>query len=174
MLDYSIGHEILLLNQRNPLACLSGEEFDKLPSNEQRIAIIRAALVCSQTWAQNLKPHKWLRLWGWLIRNQDFALAVADFRNYRWAGSSFPILKKLDDSEAGRAFGSPLFARLLNFIGGNYDHPLGLAQWLYFAALEGDGKIHVENEMEQSIREQEAKHIADILREQEERKSCPR
>src|ERR1700739_3495079 len=52
MLNYSVGHEIILLSRRNPLVCLSAEEFIKLPGEDQRTAIIFAADCCCQNWSE--------------------------------------------------------------------------------------------------------------------------
>lgn len=174
MLPYSIGHELRLLQQRNPLL-LPESDFDSLLAKDQRLAIIRAALVCSQTWQQNQKLHRWLNLWGWLIRNSDFALAIAEFRNYRHAGTTMPTLAEPD--EKGREMGSPHTARILHFALSlygldAYDAPLGQLQWMYFSAAEAQGNCKVENSTERQIRDEVAQHRADYEREQKE-KQCP-
>jgi hypothetical protein len=164
MLDYSIGHEIILLRQRNELVCGG---FEQLSEPGQRTAIIRAVLVCSRDWRQ--KPHRWLRLWGWMIRKADFALAVADFRNYRAAGTTFPNI--LPAKEESRELGSPFLARLIAFAGFNYDAPLGMLLWSFYAGAEAEGCCMVENETERQIRgqirDEITQHEADYKNEQE-------
>lgn len=188
MRPYSIGHEILLLAQGNPIL-YSG--FDSLPANEQRAAVIRAALICSQDWLDNQKPHRWLGLWSWLNRNTDYALAIADFKNYRDAGSTFP---NVPDKEAGRIasnmlgeeprkgreLGSPYLARVYNFIcekpeteirahgKTTFDFPLGLANFLYLTRLECDGDFKIENAKEMEIKNEMAGHREKIASEPEE------
>lgn len=57
MRNYSLGHELLLLQQRNAFL-LTG--FDSLPEEQKRLALVRAADVCSQTWSENhFTPGTW-------------------------------------------------------------------------------------------------------------------
>lgn len=190
LLGFSIGHELLLLQQGNPLVSLSAEEFDKLPDDRQRAAIIRAVMICANTWTQNQKRQKWLRLWGWTLRKSDFPLAIAEWRNYRFEGSSFPpvtgdeadmIANGDSDGPKGREIGGPFLARLYCFaaslpereiqIHGDtaFDFPLGLATFLYFSHLEMEGKLKIENTKEREIRLEMASHREAVAREQEEK-----
>lgn len=173
MLPYSIGHEILLAQRKNPLVQLSQEDFNKLTIEQQCAAVIEAALICSRTWKQNQRQHKWVKLWGWFIRKEDFALAIAEFRIYRAEGSTWPMIAPLDDSEKGRELGSPYLARILSYATTVYgenalDAALGLSQWLYFAHAESEGACRVENEMEEAVRTQKAAILEDIERERQE------
>lgn len=144
MLDYSIGHELILLSEGNPLITASGADFATLPASDQIFAIQRAALVCSRTWSENRRPFRWLKLWLWFTRNANFALAIAEFRNYVVDGSSIPPLTKLGNgSEGTRLLGSPLLARVLPFVNYDYDCPLGLALWCYFSEMEMQERIGV-------------------------------
>lgn len=170
---YSIGHEIILQQKRNPLALLSESEFSDLAAEQRRFAVIQAVLVCCQNWAENQKPHRWMGLWSCRVRMEDFALAIAEFRNYRYGGSTFPRFSSATQSEQGRALGGPILCRLLNFANGNYDAPLALTQWRYFCMAEDDGRCHIENEGERDMREQVDKHMADILAEQAKKKEVP-
>lgn len=171
LLPYSIGHEVLLLNERNPLLLETAESFADLPMANRIFAVKRAALVCSQTWRENHARQRWLRLWGWVTRNADYSLAAIDMRNYMIAGRRLPmppskhacdVLYGKDD-EKGRAMGSPLMAQLFNFVSKNmdrfaltpataWDAPLSLAGMLHFAELEADGRMRVENEAEEAER----------------------
>lgn len=178
LLDYSVGHELLLLRTRNAL--LSSEaDFNELPAQGQRKAIIRAVLICSRSWEKNKQADKWLWIWGRSIRRENFELAIADFRIYRNAGSSFPaILPNKEDADA-RRLGAPYLARLIAYgatVFGStvFDSPFGMMQWLYFSHAESEGSCRIENEIEEQERIQEAQHLADIKREREAKEgTCP-
>lgn len=169
MLPYSIGHEILLLAQRNSLAVLEEGEFARLPAEAQRSAVIRAALVCYRSWRENQRRERNLRLWGWLIQGSDWAFEVALFRNYRLAGSlgppsptqeNYEIANGLQNEEAGREFGGSHLARLVDYFSTRaaglgyetpYDVPLGFAEHVYLAALEAAGNYRIENGREAQV-----------------------
>lgn len=137
--DYSIGHELFLLRERNPFLCATRDEFNQFPPHEQVYAIKRAALICSRPWRLNVgaelgtykEPH--LRLWAWAIRWElhNVPLAIADFRNYlAEACKLLPLLSSSvpEDAEAyeiankgeklgsGRALGSPFMAQLMVYL----------------------------------------------------------
>ena len=103
MLPYSIGHELLLQQSRNPII---GERdfFDGLPLEQQFYAVMKSALICSQDWQQNNKVGFFTvfnRHGRRKIRNENYSLAIANFRNYRESGSTFPTLltpKKDEDT----------------------------------------------------------------------------
>lgn len=189
MLDYSIGHEILLLREQNPLVTLSPDGFSNLSRDGQKESIIRATLTCSQTWEQNKIPPKWMRLWGWAIRNRDRIQAIADWQNYRMSGSLYPptpdaesdvIANGDEDNRKGRELGGPFLARLLNFVSGlperdfkgsAFDFPLGLATFLYFSEMEVKGEMRIENTKESEVRSEMAAHRAAIAKEKEA--ACP-
>lgn len=155
MQPYSIGHELLLTQENNPLL-LPHLEFTNLPQQVQKLAIIRAAWICCRTWKENLQnPFGRLFMARWKFYNwrTDYALAIADFQNYRAAGSTFPSIGKPDGD--GRIFGAPFLSRLLAFVGVNQiDMPLGMAQWMYFADAEAEGLCKVLNEHEQTIQDE--------------------
>lgn len=163
---YSIGHEIILQQRRNPFAVLSDKEFSELSPEQRRLAVINAVLVCCQNWEQNQHPHKWLWLWSRRVRKENFSQAISEFKNYRWAGSTFPrFSSSITTSEDSRALGGPILCRLLNFAGGDFDAPFGLTQWRYFCSAEDDSRVHIENENERAEREAVNKHESDILAE---------
>ena len=170
LLDYSIGHELLLIQQRNPLVLLNPVEFDKLPALEQKQAVIRAVLVCNRNWEDNRKPSRWMRLWRWKNANANYAAAIADFRNYRAEGTTFPICNPPEGKS--REMGSPFLARLIHIAGFNLDLPLGALQWAYFAQAEAEGRVSVENDTDRQISDEIAQAQADYEREQKE-KQCP-
>jgi len=140
---YSTGHELALLRTQNPLLTLSWAGFDELPSDKQRIALVRAADICSMTWAESqfvpvtfLDRWKYARVcrkWRNCIARAVFPLEIAEFRNYLQSGrqlfptlsSSVPedaeayeIANKGEKLEGGRALGSPLLAQLIPFATG--------------------------------------------------------
>lgn len=185
MRPYGIGHELILQSRRNPLVCLTHEEFNHLPVAQQISAAITAALVCYRTWDENSKRERNLRLWGWFIRNTDWPLTIADFRNYRNEGSICPRITEdqfsdmPSESDGSRSFGSPFLARLINFLSSRpasilhhqpmlnpiMDYPLGLAAFEYFASGEEQGRVQVENTSEQETRESFEKNQAAIFAE---------
>lgn len=180
MRPYSIGHELILFHRRNPLVIFSDEEFAKLPAVHQRRAVIECALVCCQSWKRNNRPHRWLKLWEWSNRKSDFPLAIAEFRNYRAAGSSYPPRATFppDEDKGSRSLGQPTLAWLYNFVSRlpapeiqlwgelAWDFPLGLAAWLNASALEIEGMVKIENDFEHQARTEYEKHLADFEAEQ--------
>lgn len=179
LLPYSIGHELLLQRAENPLLG-SEDDFKKLPLANQVAAVMRAVLVCSRTWSQNHRADRWVRFWGWRIRNADFPRAIAQFRAYRNEGRLWPRFTDPEwtsDKEPGRSLGSPFMASLLHYCIGRFQHPfdqpLGFTQFLYFAQSEQEGNCKIENTEERETRETGEKLLADIRREQEA-KRCPR
>jgi hypothetical protein len=169
MLNYSVGHEIILLSRRNPLVTLGQEEFAKLPGQEQRTAIIFAADACSQTWAEyhsefSAKEKKQIEKkwadWRTAIADADYPLAIAEWRNYRTAGAqSFPTEEMPSSGGDYRYFGQPEIAGLLNFLTITcrltqteaFDFPLGLARMRHLAWLESTGGVRIQNQIEAEV-----------------------
>src|ERR1022692_1013346 len=87
LLEYSIGHEILLWRQFNQLVVLGRLAFDALPPAEQREAIMLASLVCSRPWQGAPKTKSELRRWGRQTRRLDTSIEVLKFIRYRADGS---------------------------------------------------------------------------------------
>ena len=189
MKPYSIGHDLILTAKRNPMVVGTRNDFDLLPESAQIAAMTQAVDVCSQTWLQNNTTYlKWSdrcrinncwKKWEKANRNTDWPLAIADFRNYRAEGSSFPPITDnrfsdaSSDAAAGRSAGSPFMARLINYLRQSripeadiMDYPLGRATFEYFASLEEVGRIQVENHNENETRLSFERNAAAILREQ--------
>ena len=165
LLDYSLGHEALLLNQRNAFLLCSAKQISEMPMEQAIFALKSGVLICSQTWSENHRPQKWIRLWGWLTRNENWPLAIAEFQNYISAGRALPkapskfaceVLYGKDDDK-GRAMGSPLLAQFYLWatrpenkemfpIG--WDASFAMAGTLYFAQLEMEGRARIENSAE--------------------------
>jgi hypothetical protein len=183
MLDYSIGHEMLLLSQRNALLF---DGFECLKAGEQRAALMRAVLICYRTWNQNQRADRHLMLWGWSIRNVDWPTEIALFRNYRDAGSQGPrspsqeayeIAAGVQKEDEGRQMGGSTIARILDFACTRYqslgfvtpyDMPLGFTCHLYLSGLEIAGQARIENQREMDERLAMEKHRADA----EKEKAC--
>lgn len=197
LLPYSLGHEVLLWQSRNPLLVLDREDFNGLPANEQILSLVRAVSICSRNWSENQKPERWVRLWGFTIRKTDWPVAIADFRNYLDAGRS--MLKTLssaipEDAEAykianndqpidagGRSLGAPFASQLLVFavdklklpLAEAWDAPFALLGNLYLTHLESEGRLYIENHREAQVRAEMAEHYAAIQREREKAKAQP-
>lgn len=84
LLDFTLGHRILLSRARNPLLGLDEAHFNALPMQRQIAALIEAAFTCAQSYAENRaleSPHcplfKRLRLtlqvklWHWTRRRSE-------------------------------------------------------------------------------------------------------
>lgn len=196
MRPYSLGHEIVLLGQGNPLVTLTREGFNGLPLIQQLQAIGQAAWTCSNTWRENQgQPLLWLKskIWERNNRRSDFALAIADFRNYREAGCSYPptptaeadTIANGDESGKGREIGGPFLARLYNHIAAlpdreilvhgssAFDFPMGFATFLYFSHLEAEGELKIENSKEAQIREELIGHKKALAAEKAKEATCP-
>ena len=171
---YSLGHELLLIAENNPLLWVT-EYFDTLPVEQRCFAILRAVPICSRTWEENHRPDRNLRLWHWLIRKCDMLKACQEFRDYRNAGTTCPQMKKGDRPESEHD-GSPFTAQLLAYgasVFGDsvFDKPMGMLQWMYFAQLEREGDCKVKNAFQLQLEAETRQHQEDYAREQKE-KQC--
>ncbi len=67
--DYCIGHRLLFLRQRNPLAFSAPSEFDKLPLETKIFWLIDSVTTCNQTYAHRCKleksPTRWMLFKFW-------------------------------------------------------------------------------------------------------------
>jgi len=166
---YSVGHELFLQGRRNAL--VGGDLAAIRPFH-----IWEAVLICEHSWREirhlGMDPLIGLkfRIWGWRARKESLEVAIADFINYRRAGSSFPPTDPPDSS--GREAGSPVMARLIQFLIAYlgkteeqaHDYPFGLANWHFATWLETQGTLKILNEaeldFEKFCREQEEQRIA--------------
>lgn len=104
--DYSIGHRLLFMRQRNPLVFGDESAFNQLPSETKIFWLIESVTVCNQTYAYRMQlekePTKAIlkaqtktsKLWRKLREksqaeflktaglNEWWALEIAQFRNY--------------------------------------------------------------------------------------------
>lgn len=164
--DYSLGHEILFYRTNSPFL---SEEFETLPDSVKREAIIQAVSICSRTWEENKKPECWLRLWLWLIRNDNFDHAIQEFIQYRAEGSSCPALKQIPHVDEARTLGAPFHARLLTFAAPLFgptvfDQPFGMLVWMYFAQLESDERVQVKSDVDFQKERELAEWEAEMLK----------
>ena len=149
------------------------------------------------------RPH-WWGVWGrkakmeatwneWraildAMTETDWQISVAEFRNYLIAGRSCPpsptgsgykYANGEPDAKEGRQLGSPVQARVLNFLADKpallngrsvYDFPFGLALWLCFTAGELAGTVAIENEAERAVDDKEKALLAEIAAERKAEK----
>lgn len=204
---YSIGHEIELWRQNNPILTRTLAEFRELPLEEQLNWLIKAVDYCSQDhseWIENeailrSKPSFWARkerkkkaklektwrIWDAIIRRCNISDEVIKFREYLISQRIFPptpedriynLAQGREDEPSGRGMGSPLTARLINFLSNKpsllagyksiYDFPFSYAVWLYFTDAEIAGMSAIENEAERAIVDKEKQLLAEIEAEQ--------
>jgi hypothetical protein len=161
LLEYSLGHELLLIRHGNPLICLNREAFDQLPAWQQILALQQAVIVCHRRWENQNSKSAPMRRWFWRIRKTDYALAIADFRNYLAAGSTMPPREKLPSDDCARPHGAPWLAILYNHVR-DWNCPKGLAQWLYLTHLETQGLVKITNETERHLAEEVEKFVAEV------------
>lgn len=168
MRQYSLGHELWLIRQGNPLIV-----GDTVAPEHVR----EAALICCHSWLGVMAMNKdWLirlklKIWRWRIRKVNSMEAAAAFQKYRKLGAlEFPISDTIKPSSGSpsRQPGSPFLIRLMQFLVLKmrkseveaWDYPLGLAKMQYAAYWESEGALDVYNDHDASfdkfMEEQEA------------------
>lgn len=189
--DFSIGHRSLLLRQRNPLVCSGESAFNALPLEQQIMWLIEAVHICAQTYAHLISleksPTRWqqwrhsrqLKRWHAMHRGykaDDWALAIAEFRNYLAAArvvtdfdsegalppANSPFLPcRRNPKSEGRAMGGPYDASLIQFLltsrlcasaAEAMEYPFALAEIHYLTYLEREGALHISNAEEMELR----------------------
>ena len=186
MEKYSIGHEMLLLSERNALVNLSEADFNNIPLADKIFAVMRAVLICSRPYAQYNRRHRWLRTWQFLLSGHDFTEAINSFRQYRADGSVYPPMPTKDEDamanggrdKEGRMLGGDLMPALCSFMADKvsalgfktiYEIPYGMALQIYFVELEKEGRIKIQNDRERQVRDELAQAMKEIA---EERKAA--
>ncbi len=155
MRPYSLGHELHLLREQNPI--LSGGS-----DNVTRSDLAQAVLICSQTFEECRQMSfdwlLWLKLYSWRrrVRKYPTGTHVQAFHEYRRDGSrQLPASSTpRADRPPGRAAGAPFLLRLYQFIviqlrepiDRAWDYPLGLAQMQFATYWEEQGGFDVMNE----------------------------
>lgn len=131
------------------------------------------------------KRNRWVKYLRKLL-SEDYALAAAELRNYFQAGRTSPPLADKDATaiaagetitEGGRYLGAPALANLYEFVISKFtfpntqyktawDYPFNLASWLYFARLEADGRVNIENQKEAEIKKEMADYVEEVRAEE--------
>ena len=140
--NFSIGHRILLLRQRNPLLWADETFFNQLIFQDQVMWLVEAVFICATSFAERIRLEQpsvlgwrqalnWLDVKGWHWRRgkTDWAAETAKFHNYLNASrviteyneqrDGFPFLPctRSDDAK-GRSLGAPYEALLIQFLVG--------------------------------------------------------
>lgn len=183
MLPYSIGHEIILLSEHNPLL------FDGANPEQRNAGLMRASLVCYRTWKQNKQAESNIRFWQWCNRRVNWESEIARFTAYRASGIEGPPSPTEENyeiaagkthadasSESGRQFGGSVFSKMLAYfcplhsaLGYDtpYDIPLGFGLHVYYSHLEMAGNCLIENEREAQVALEMEQHYSAISKEKE-------
>jgi len=160
---YSLGHELWLAREQNPLAL----SCDRCPMSSVLQALPQAVLACAQTFPEiegmrrdRLLPLKFI-LWNFRLRRCNFAAELAAFLEYRTRGTlCFPDEPPDPLDNPGRPVGAPLLLSLHAFVltlgtaeishygPSAWDYPYGLAQMRYATALEVEGRWKIKNRIE--------------------------
>jgi hypothetical protein len=177
MQPYSIGHDLLLIQQDN---LFSQGQVAPPSDKEKRFHLIRAALICCQSWGMNKRPHR--NMWLFRLRNRwvDYDREISKFNLYRAIGIMQPMVMSPKGAESERPLGSPFHAMLLQFLctvmrmseGDALDYPLGAAKMHFYAWCEARGTVCVLNDREQAFEEECARRDAEWLKQQEDKKNA--
>lgn len=159
---YSLGHELFLIRERNPLATVGTGQDDwskaKLPD------LAQAVLICCQGWEANRGTWRdplitlKLGIWKRRIRRMDLSEALASFRVYQVIGSQeFPESPLLEEPNKygppSRVLGAPFLLRLHQFLvmklrlseARAWDYPYGLAKMQWETWWETKGGLRILN-----------------------------
>ena len=178
---YSLGHELFLIREGNPLA-FALRPIGHLATRSQ---LAQSVLICCQGWDAN--RNQWrdrlsglkLRLWRWRVRKSDLAGEVAAFLDYQANGClEFPPSPAVTDTKMetpARAAGTPFILRIHQFLtirlglsqSQAWDYPYGLGVMQWEAWHESGGTMHILNA-------EEAEHLAFVERmeKEEKEKTC--
>lgn len=158
LLAYSIGHEIILWRENNPLVT---RERDVL-----REDVAAAAFVCCQTWEES-QSAGWLynfiriKAWNFRTRKLNAATEALKFDAYRREALSLPhhYMGNMPKGTAVRMTGTPMIFQLFRFVMGlGYteaqarNYPLAMARWHWLASEESKGNLCVESEYDAHIK----------------------
>jgi hypothetical protein len=175
---YSIGHEIFLIRESNPLALYGessrhGGSVPVLPSSaparpsDIRPSLAQAVLICCQSFEESRRIcREWfaplkLSLWRRRVAKLDTSTELVKFREYQLFGSlDFKHSSVVKPGQTiSRTPGSPFLLRLYQFLithlqetpQSAWDYPLGLAKMQWQAYWESEGGLDIENETEQEF-----------------------
>ena len=163
LVDYSLGHELILRRLNSPF--LSEEK----QSDEDLIPHLFSCLfICSLPWkeamaqSQDKTLPKQFAAWQKKVARADFHKAIAELLIYIRDGSVMPPFKHVQRKgwrsiDAGAPFHLRLLIVLMRDLGMTKDDamncPLGFAHWLYASHYEGQGSIQLLSETPKAIRE---------------------
>lgn len=142
LLDFCIGHRLILLRQRNPLLWQPPADFNLLPFERQTFWLIEAIYTCAQSFAMRQRLEKApgfsvarlrnrLAVWCWHRRRKRAKLnwprETAKFQNYLASAriiteykekrEGCPFMPTTAGPDAkGRALGAPCDAALIQFL----------------------------------------------------------
>jgi hypothetical protein len=163
LLDYTLGHEIVLQRVRNPL--VTGSDLQDTPWSAKGEWLMQAVLVCCER-----KPRI---NWWWRQRcaRMDIDSELDKFNAYLAANTlDFPTVKQPRVSGCPyHYFGGPEVARLVNYVSAHHrimiethfggsplNFPYGLARCLQSAQMESEGGLWIKNahDAEAEVRKQ--------------------
>jgi hypothetical protein len=183
LIDFSLGHRLILLRQRNPLVWMAEADYNALEFAEQIKWLKAAVNVCSlpmfPDWRTRLAWH-WRNWRATRARKRftpaDWALETAKFRIYLDQAriitefserrEGFPFMPTMPMPEAsGRSLGGPYDAALLQFLVREFrldlrealQFPLAQAQIHFLTWLEREGHLRVMNAFETEFEEESAR-----------------
>ena len=160
--SYTIGHELALISQGNPIVTYTEKSFSELPSPVINFSLASAVEVCCAR-IPTIKV-----LWAIMKMRCNFSEEVRKFREYRSSGSEDFATTRQPRTQGVpfHYFGAPELATLINYVSVNHkmmidahfggtplNFPLGMAKMLYTTSLECDGLVWVENFQDVEFRE---------------------
>jgi hypothetical protein len=168
--DYSLGHELFLIRENNPLAQKTTTDGHRLT---QIGALKQAVLICSCSFEEARGMHRdplmRVKLWLWnrAIRKWErmgsrrgmasevvWGAELERFRNYqRSRDLELPVsnMPDADGGKPGRPYGAPFLLRVQQFLvmklglsdaeAWNYPYALGVLQWETWCETEGSLRL---------------------------------
>ena len=166
MRPYSLGHELWLIRQDNPLAVLFSDS-KPIPA----ASLLEAALICEHTFDQNraMNSSLWetfkIKLWAKRAGKKFNAFAELEkFQKYRnECLVEFPCQSPASssDSAPSRYLGAPFLIRVHSFLVSQFhltnsqawDEPFGFSKMRYAAWMEENRRMEIKNEMDLKVDE---------------------
>jgi hypothetical protein len=173
---YSLGHELFLIRELNPLLTCSDL------SRVTRADLAQAVLICCQSFEECKRMHSdWfiglkITLWRRRVQKMNFGRELQGFLDYRASGSlEFPLTERVRcGASPGRPAGAPFLLRLHQFLvtrlnksdSAAWDYPLGLAKMHWLAYWESEGGVTIYNshdaQFDRYCAEEDAKELAEL------------
>lgn len=158
---YSLGHELILIRERNAFI------FGGDPTRKD---LIQAVWICVNTWQENARAHDEFlapikaRLIARRFRKCNLSQCIQEFRQYLESGSlELPlsdIPRSQKDQAPSRFPGAPLILRLHAFVMTHlrkseaeaWDYPVGLAKMRWAAHWEQEGGLDIYGPHDESFK----------------------